>query len=56
MKVPLQIRPPNTPVNDLNFQKGNLFSITYKKVTGSLHARGIIMSSIEQKEQGRKNK
>ncbi|KAB5568748.1 hypothetical protein DKX38_002541 [Salix brachista] len=45
----------NTPVGELNVEERNLLSVAYKNVIGSLRAAWRIVSSIEQKEEGRKN-
>ncbi|KAJ6939543.1 hypothetical protein NC651_005867 [Populus alba x Populus x berolinensis] len=45
----------NTPVGELNVEERNLISVAYKNVIGSLRAAWRIVSSIEQKEEGRKN-
>ncbi|KAK7861451.1 14-3-3-like protein gf14 lambda [Quercus suber] len=46
----------STPVSELTVEEQNLLSVAYKNVIDSLRVAWRIMSSIEQKEEGRKNK
>ncbi|KAF8404686.1 hypothetical protein HHK36_009574 [Tetracentron sinense] len=45
----------SSSVNELTVEERNLLSVAYKNVIGSLRASWRIVSSIEQKEEGRKN-
>ncbi|KAL5061793.1 hypothetical protein RYX36_023530 [Vicia faba] len=45
----------STPSSEFSVKERNLISAAYKKVIGSLHAVWRIISSIEKKEEGRKN-
>jgi 14-3-3 protein epsilon len=45
----------STPAGELTVEERNLLSVAYKNVVGSLRAAWRIVSSIEQKEEGRKN-
>lgn len=44
-----------TPTGELTVEERNLLSVAYKNVIGSLRAAWRIVSSIEQKEESRKN-
>ncbi|KAK9285016.1 hypothetical protein L1049_024198 [Liquidambar formosana] len=44
-----------TPSGELTVEERNILSVAYKNVIGSLRAAWRIVSSIEQKEEGRKN-
>ena len=44
-----------TPASELTVEERNLLSVAYKNVIGSLRASWRIVSSIEQKEEGRRN-
>ncbi|KAH7854352.1 hypothetical protein Vadar_012860 [Vaccinium darrowii] len=48
----LLVSPPST---ELIVEERNLLSVAYKNVISSLHAAWLIISSIEQKEESRKN-